>query len=61
MDYKEVEIIFDPNGTVSVDQIGWKGVKCENAVNDLIKALGRETSVSRKQEHGIPQRVQIRE
>jgi hypothetical protein len=61
MQSKEVEIIFEPSGKVTIDQVGWQGKECEKAVDDLIRILGTEKEVSKKPEHAIPQKVKIRE
>jgi len=48
---KEIEIIVDENGSISIEQIGWEGKNCENAIDDLIKALGTETETIKTKEY----------
>jgi hypothetical protein len=59
--YREVSITFNPDGTVELDQTGWKGQACDGAIRDLISALGKEVQLTKKPEYFQATRVQIRE
>ena len=56
---KEVEIIINEDGTLTVDQLGWEGKACDGAVDDLIKLLGREVKAEHKQDWYKAQKVRI--
>ena len=47
---KEIEITIDTDGTVTSEQIGWDGKSCHGAIDDLIKALGKEKVTKKKRE-----------
>lgn len=56
---KEIEIVINTDGTIEIDQIGWKGKSCEGAVDDLIKMLGKEVKKRRKSEWHKHQQTEI--
>lgn len=47
---KEIEIIID-KGIVSIDQIGYQGSACENALQGLFDALGVIKNQDKKDEY----------
>jgi len=51
MPQKELEIIINEDGTLSIDQIGWKGKHCDGAIDDMLKALGKVTNKQKKNEY----------
>ena len=59
--FKEIELTFNPDGTVEIDQIGWEGQACDGAIEDLINKLGVEKEVRKKPEHFVAQREYLRE
>jgi hypothetical protein len=55
---KEIEIIFNPkDGTVEIDQIGYQGPLCENALTELFDNLGVIRNQDKKEEYH--QRVNV--
>ena len=54
---KEITITINTDGTVEMDQLGWKGKSCENAVDDIIKAIGKEVKSERKRDWYKQQRI----
>ena len=48
---KEIEFTINEDGTIEVDQIGYKGKQCVGDINSILKALGREKKTVRKQEY----------
>ena len=46
---KEIEIVISNDGTVTVEQKGWKGKKCHGAVDDLLKMLGKVATKKKKE------------
>ena len=61
MAIKEVEIIYNPDGTMNIDQKGWEGHGCEHAIDDLLKTLGNKKDTRRKADNFIPNKVKIKE
>jgi hypothetical protein len=59
MPTKEIEISIKPDGSLSIDQIGFEGKDCSGAIDALIKALGKEVKNVKKQEWYKDQRVRI--
>lgn len=59
MSFKEIELTFNPDGTVEIDQIGWEGQACDGAIKDLIEKLGIEKEVTKKPEHYVAQQQHI--
>lgn len=47
---KEIEIIIN-NGEVTVDQIGYQGTTCENALQGLFEQLGQIRTQDKKDEY----------
>jgi len=48
---KIVKILIDDEGSVEVDQVGYKGKSCQGEVADLINALGEEKKTIKKPEY----------
>ena len=48
---KEIEIVIDTDGTLSIDQIGWEGKQCDGAIDDMLKSLGKVTDKNKKAEY----------
>jgi len=48
---KEIEIVIDTDGTLSIDQIGWEGKQCYGAIDDMLKSLGKVTDKKKKAEY----------
>ena len=48
---KELEIVIDTDGTLSIDQIGWEGKACDGAIDDMLKSLGKVTNKKKKNEY----------
>jgi len=47
---KKITIIVNDDGTIEIDQIGWKGKDCHGAIQDLINSLGKEVKITKKSE-----------
>jgi hypothetical protein len=47
---KEIEIIID-KGIVTVDQIGYQGSACENALQGMFEQLGQVRTQDKKDEY----------
>jgi len=47
---KEIDITINPDGTIDFDQLGWEDKSCDGAIDDLIRAIGKETSSKKKAE-----------
>ena len=47
---KEIEVIVDPQGGVSIEAVCFKGSDCEKATEFLEKALGKTINRKRKAE-----------
>ena len=58
---KEIEIIFEDNGTISIDQIGYKGHNCSGDVKDILNALGTAKKIIKKEEYYAKNDVNIRQ
>jgi hypothetical protein len=58
---KEIEIAFNDDGTMDVDQIGFKGSACSGNINDLLKALGKVENVKKKPEFYATNDVNVRQ
>ena len=48
---KELEIVIDTDGTLSIDQIGWEGKQCDGAIDDMLKSLGKVTDKKKKADY----------
>jgi len=48
---KELEIVIETDGTLSIDQIGWEGKQCDGAIDDMLHALGKVTNKKKKNEY----------
>lgn len=51
MTEQEIDIRIDPDGTVHIDMLNYKGSACEADIKKLIASLGVVTASSRKQEY----------
>jgi len=47
---KEITIIINDDGTIEIDQKGWKGKDCHGSIQDLINALGKKIKTTKKKE-----------
>ena len=56
---REIELIINKDGTVEVEQLGWKGKDCENSIDDLLNAIGKPLSKKRTKEWYKQQKTQI--
>jgi len=56
---KKIDVIFNEDGTVDFDQIGYKGKQCSGDIDDLVKALGSPVKTKRKVEYNDKQKVKI--
>ena len=56
---KEIEIIINEDGTVELEQKGWSGKQCEGAIDDIIRAIGREVKSSRNKDWYKKQRIDV--
>ncbi len=56
---KEIEIVVETDGTVKADQIGWEGKSCDNAIDDLLKTIGKNVKSTRKKEWFKNQKVKL--
>lgn len=61
MSAKTIKVLINGDGTVEFDQIGWTGKKCSGEIQDLIKAIGKEKSVTKKQEYYKDNEVRIQQ
>jgi hypothetical protein len=48
---RTIEILIGPDGTLSVDAVGFKGADCEKATKFLEQALGLVSEKRRKPEY----------
>lgn len=48
---KEIECIINPDGTIELDFMGFRGKACEKVATELIKTLGTQTSSKVKDEY----------
>lgn len=49
---KEIEIIIDDDGNMSIEALNFQGKGCADAVNELIKQLGaKDKKVTKKKEY----------
>ena len=51
---KEIEVIVNPDGSVTIEASGFEGKACEDATRELEKVLGETTSEQRKSEYYKP-------
>ena len=61
MSAKTIRVLINEDGTVEFDQIGWTGKQCAGEIDELIKAIGQETHVTKKQEYFRENEVHIRQ
>lgn len=45
---KEIEIIIDKNGDITIDLVGWKGDGCAQIAEALSRALGKTIQIDKK-------------
>ena len=48
---KTIEVIVDPDGSLKIDAVGFKGADCEKATAFLENALGKVANRQKKPEH----------
>lgn len=48
---REIEVLVDQDGTVSIEAIGYEGAHCEAATEHIERALGRVHKRRRKPEY----------
>ncbi len=48
---KEIELVINPDGSTSIEALGFEGKVCEDATRELEKALGETTESKRKGEY----------
>jgi hypothetical protein len=48
---KEIEVVVNPDGSVSIEALGFEGKACEDATRELEKLLGDELESKRKAEY----------
>ncbi len=48
---KQIKVIIDPNGEVTMEGSGFKGTACDQAMNALEKSLGIQTKRINKPEY----------
>jgi len=49
---KEIEIVIDDDGNMSIEALNFHGKGCADAVNDLMKQLGaKDKKVTKKKEY----------
>lgn len=51
---KEIDVIVNPDGSVTIEALGFEGKACEDATRELEKALGKTVSEHRKSEYYKP-------
>jgi hypothetical protein len=51
MEEKYIDIKIGPDGTISVDLVGYKGVGCEEDLRKITKVLGTPVSSAKKSEY----------
>lgn len=59
--FKTIKVLINDDGTVEFDQIGYKGKECQNDIQDLIEAMGKEKKVIRKPEYYKDEKVQVKQ
>lgn len=53
---RSIEIVFRPDGTVTIDALGFKGIDCSKATAVFEEALGHCTHEVRKPEYRVENR-----
>lgn len=48
---KEIEFIIDKDGTITIDQINFKGSGCSKIADEFVKALGKRVKQDKKCEY----------
>lgn len=48
---KEIEVIIETDGTMSLDLVGWRGKGCSDVVDEMCKALGKKIKSDKKCEY----------
>ena len=56
---REIDITINEDGTVEFDQMGYEGAACANDIEDLLKAVGKETDRKKKREYNKDQKVRL--
>jgi hypothetical protein len=56
---REIECFINPDGTVDIDLIGFKGQGCEKIADEIAKALGEKIKKNQKQPDYYQQEVQV--
>ena len=56
-----VKVLINDDGTVEMDQVGYKGKECHGDIQDLISALGDEKKVTKKPEYFKDNKIQIKQ
>jgi len=51
---KDIDVTIDPDGTVSLDALGFKGKECEDITKKIAKDLGQKISGTKKPEYWQP-------
>lgn len=50
MKEENVQFTIKPDGTIEVDQIGYKGKSCVGDIDNILNALGKEKTKKQKEE-----------
>ena len=58
---KQIEVIIDADGNISIDAHGFKGADCQKATAFLEKALGTSRAVIKKKEFHEQSRILVRQ
>lgn len=48
---REIELIINPDGSTSIEALGFEGKACEDATRELEKALGETIESKRKSDY----------
>lgn len=56
---RQVDITIHEDGKVDFDQIGYSGKACSTDIDDLVKALGTQTSATKKKEYYDKEQVRV--
>jgi len=56
---KEIEVIIDKDGNVTVEAVGFKGKACAAATKAIEEALGKVTSSKKKPEFNQQDHVKV--
>lgn len=58
---KEVDFTINPDGTIEIDMIGYKGKMCDTEMKKIAKQLGVVVKSKKKKEYFAETKVRLKE